>query len=73
MTMLVCSVFLIIVTPAPHLRCMSHVSAILNVIPWVHTSAEMVAEVASDLLLHFLVSTAMVAVTTVVICSFTPR
>jgi hypothetical protein len=32
----------------------------------------MVAEVTSDLLLHFLVSTVMVAATTTVICSFAP-
>jgi hypothetical protein len=53
---------------------MSHVFDVLDVIPQVHIGTEMVTEVASDLLLHFLVSTVVAVATTVVICSsFAPH
>jgi hypothetical protein len=69
MTTLGCSAFLIVFAPAPHLRCMLHVYAILDAIPQLYIGAEMVAEVASNLLLHFLVSTTVAAMTTAMICS----
>jgi hypothetical protein len=49
------------------------VSAILNAIPQVHIGAEMVTEVTSDLLLHFLVGSAVAAVTTATIFSLFPH
>jgi hypothetical protein len=52
---------------------MSQVSNVLNAISHVYIGTEMVTEVASDLLLHFLVSTTVAAVTTATICTlFTP-
>jgi hypothetical protein len=68
-TTLGCSVFLIVFAPAPHLRCMSRVFAIFDAIPQVYIGTKMVTEVASNLLLHFLVSTAVAAATAAMICS----
>jgi hypothetical protein len=48
---------------------MSRISTILDAIPLVHISAEMVTEVTSNLLLYFLVGTAVAAATTTLICS----
>jgi hypothetical protein len=71
-TSLGCSMFLIVFAPAPHLRCMSRIFAVLDAIPQVHIGAEMVAEVASDLLLHFRVSTAVATSTTATIAPRSP-
>jgi hypothetical protein len=61
-----CAMCLIIFLPTLHLRCMSLLLIVLDVIPQIQVGAEVVTEVTSRLL-HFLVGTALSTMTTIVV------
>jgi uncharacterized membrane protein len=62
-----CAMCFIIFPPALHLRCMTFLSIVLDVIPQIQVGAEMVTEIASRLL-HFLFGTALSTTTATVVC-----
>jgi hypothetical protein len=62
------SVFFIVFVPSLHLRCVSHIDAIVNTFPQIYVGTEVITEVACRLL-HFLIVIALSTVTVAVVCS----